>query len=124
MLKFQELAFFTVKIGGSEFKMRRRSTALMLQIGDVRKVFGLLSPGKGKENTAEQAAEAAIQYADIVSKTVQVALVDIDGQPLDGMGLLAGELDHVGDPLFKAFMASGLDADPIDGSLKGQKEPS
>jgi hypothetical protein len=122
MQHVQNLAFFEVEIGGVSFKMRRRSTALMLQIGDVGSVFGLLAEARKKEATAESAKKAAKAYAEMLQKTIEIALVEIDGQPVESLGILAGELIHVSDPLFGAFMDSGLKADPMPGSSEGGME--
>ena len=121
---FREIGFFTVKIKGVEFTGKRRSTALMLEIGDVRRVFGMLAKSKKGDVPPEEGAKASADYVKMTEKALALTLVKIDGVPVEELGLLAGELNHVADAYFSAFIDSGLSADPIAGSLKGDKEPS
>ena len=62
MNALHELGTFEVKIGGIVFRMYRRTTALMLLIGDPVKVFGLLAEGRKKEGSDKEKEASMSAY--------------------------------------------------------------
>ena len=115
--KLRNLATFEVKIGGMSFRVRHRITALMMQIGDASKVFGLHAQARDKELTPEQQDKFMEKYlkerTEMESKVCPVALASIDGVPFDPS---AHEVSHVAGVILDKFLLSGLEADPTDES--------
>jgi len=115
---------YEVKVSGVVFELKHRTTALMLQLGDVRQVFGLLSGGG--ERTPEQRQEdtaAHIERSVIMEGNIcKVALVAIAGVPFVHGDRDWPELDPVTGPLLKSFLGSGLSVDPMPNSCTAPAE--
>lgn len=117
MQELKALATFETVIGGIVFVQRRRSTATMLEVGNVRKVLGLIQGANVPEDKKPEVTEkAAVDYADMVKRSCFLNLVSINGVLVDETEHTVDNLAHVSDALFKAFLNSGLDVDPMPGS--------
>lgn len=118
----RELSLFTVKIGGVSFKMRRRVTRLMLQLGNPQRVFGLIAgANKGEEIEIEKIEAAKVEYVEMAENCLRIALVEVDGEPVDlTLAKTREEVYPLSDVLFKAFLDSGLALDPSPESSKGK----
>lgn len=126
MSALQDLSTFEVKIGGVSFRMRRRTTALMLLIGDPVRVFGLLAEGRKKgRDEADQEKDMTSYFKAMVEmedNVCPVALVAIDGVEFVHDNQPWPELDPVKGLLLKKFISSGLEADPIESSCTAPAE--
>ncbi len=122
---FNNIALFTVGVGGVSFTMRRRSTATMAQVGDVNQVLGLLSKGsKNPEDFSDKQMEKANEQYNAMVARVWDMVVAINGEPVENLTITKDLKDAVQDALFSAFLGSGLDADPMPGSSEGGVELS
>lgn len=124
------LATFDVTVAGVPVKVRRRTSELMLRIGDARRVFGLMTgairaAAIGNTEATDKLAEAAGEYVQMQKNAVPVILVEIAGEPVDPDNPPAwSEVAPIMDAVFEAFLTSGLNADPTPGSCTAQREPS
>ena len=119
-MSLEHLKFFTIKIGGVSFKMRRRCTALMIDIGDLRSVLGIVPGANAKPDPDAKALDTSELLLAITKKAVKAALVSVDDVPADE--ITWDELEPVADALYRHFMTSGLDVDPTPDSSKAAKE--
>ena len=110
-MSIKSAGMFETKIGGVAFRLRRRSTIVMARATSLMKVAGQLS---ADDVPTEKDVEADTA-ASIVTSVVKVALVEVN----EGAGWVpasefpAADIEPFADALFSAFMASGLEADPI-----------
>lgn len=125
-----KLATFDITVAGVPVKVRRRTSEIMMRIGDPRRVFGLMTgavraAAAGDAEAAGKLAEAAGEYVQMQHNAVSVILVELAGDPVDPDNPPAwDEVAPIMDAVFEAFLASGLAADPTPGSCKAQREPS
>ena len=135
MKSLKELSTFDVTIQGRVFTMLHRCTALMVLIGDVRRTLGQLAEISGKELTPEQAEETMRIIANHEMKTLEIALVKIDGESIEVVShevdadalpaqVYTSDLIHVAPVLAKAFNESGLQADPLESSCVASQAPN
>lgn len=120
----KELTTFKVTIGGHTFEVYRKCTALTAKLGGVRQVLGALQAVHADEAEADKLADAYEQYSELLRRFTELAVVSVDGVPVEDSGHTWDELQFVADVLFKEYMKSGLSVDPSPGSLTGPKEPS
>lgn len=118
--KLKALATFTESIGGVEFTLARRTNMVMLEIGGVQQVLSLLA--KGTTNVSDPLKDVTA-FVDAQGKTLKLIVKAVDGVQIDE-GFDWEALDPFADALFISFLNSGLDVDPLPGSLKGGKGPS
>ena len=132
--KLQPLGLFIVAVGGVPFGVRRRSTELMLGIGDARRVFGLLAgaartavnPEATKADRAEAVdsyAKASTEYVAMQKRAYPLIVATIDGEEVTEDNRPPwDEVAAVFDPIFERFLESGLSADPTPDSCPAPQE--
>lgn len=128
MRDLSQFAVFEITVAGVPFEVRRRTTELMLQIGDARQVFGLMAGATraalaGEAEAIDKLADATARYLAMQRKAAALIFTKIDGDPVSPEDPPAWDaVAPFMDAVFESFLASGLDADPMPDSCGGRQE--